>query len=839
MMELKDKYGSVPEELKTLRRWVCYKVEERNGQKTKVPVNAISGSYAKSNDAATWTKFNIALTGCEKYGCAGIGFMLGDGIFGIDLDNHPDKDGNITPKDEFDALANEFIQGLNSYSELSMSGLGIHIICAGKLPEGRRRKGNVEMYDSGRFFAFTGNAINNVPIANREQEVIPLWKKYVDDSEEKKQYINNNQKNTYSFDRYDTDFRQRVYLTDGEVIKKIMNSNNATLFTKLYFDGDMSDYGDDHSSADMGLASILAFWCDRDSQQMDRIFRTSALMRPKWDEMRGRDTYGNITIENAIRGCANGYTPTVAVTPFIPKPKVESKPVVEEPKELEEGKIKAFMNIDDNGDPIFRIKQIFKKYSLNDTGNAYRFYDNFGDLFKFNKTDKCFMFWTGKTWIRDTKDIIKKYANKLIDLMREEEASIAAEIKKLQEEGNVLEANNEDAYLKEFKKNRARIANKAGKDAMLSELQSIYDIAVVSEEFDAPSCDYLLNTESGVVDLKTGELKPYEASYMISKNTNITVSYEEPTVWLKFLNDIFDRPDKQETAEIIDCIQYCLGYSLSGSIDQQCMFLCYGDGSNGKSTFTNIIDYILGDYSTTTSSDLLMQQKNAGNQVAYSLARLKGARFVQSSETEQGERLAEARIKDITGGTPISAQFKYGNEFTYIPDFKLWMCTNNKPIIRGEDYGIWRRIFPFPFIRQFTEEEKDITLPKKLEQEAPKILGWCIKGFQKYIKEGKIPTPECIKQERVEYKKDMDVVSQFIYKNCIMIDNYYTPIKNFYDSYKFWAKDEGEFAMKSSKLEEGMKRKGFKIKMKEGKPCYVGIKLNSDTGTAYVFDAFE
>ena len=181
-MELKQlqlKYNQVASELKVLKRWVCFKVEGlENGKTTKRPYNALSGGLANVNDELTWTNFNTALKGCVKYKCDGIGFILGHGIFGIDLDNHPDKDGNYPLTDEeFQKLTDEFVTNLDSYSEKSQSGKGVHIICQGILPPGsRRKKGSpVEMYDKSRFFAFTGDVIHNVPINNREKEVVPLF----------------------------------------------------------------------------------------------------------------------------------------------------------------------------------------------------------------------------------------------------------------------------------------------------------------------------------------------------------------------------------------------------------------------------------------------------------------------------------------------------------------------------------------------------------------------------------------------------------------------------------------------------------------------------------------
>ena len=832
--ELKNKYIKIPQELKDMKRWVCYSlVEKEDGEITKVPINAITGKNARCNDNLTWSYFNVAINGCVKYNCAGLGFMLGDGVFGIDLDNHPNEKGEMLSQEDFDSLANEFIYTLNSYAELSQSGQGVHILCKGKLPEGRRRNGNVETYDTGRFFAMTGNCILNLPIYDREQEIIPLWKKYVN-VESKKE--------SYSFSEYipsNNANRTQLNLSDNEILQKAYSSKNASAFKSL-MDGDMSAYNDDHSAADMALCTMLAFWTNKDFRQIDRIFRSSNLMREKWDQMRGHDTYGNITISKDIDNVGQGYIAYEKIEPII----YTQQTVKKEDKVINynviENATPSIMNIDDKGMPIFRIKTIFNKYPYTDTGNAERFYDYFGELFKYNLTDKCFMFWTGKCWIKDHGEtIVRKYANKFIEILKNEKKQLEQEM--ADAKAQALEE--EELKLKKIidaaEKNIGRVSNKAGKDAMISEFKALYDIPIQSEEFNKDK--FLLNTDSGIIDLKTGEVIPFDSTLMQSKSTNIKISYDEPKLWIKFLNDIFYRGEgkEEDTKAIVDCIQLCLGYSLCGSTREQIMFLLYGGGSNGKSTFTDVVSKMMGDYGDSIASENLMQQRNSNQSAIYSIAKLQGCRFLETGETEEGGRFAEAMVKRLTGGDPISAQFKFGNEFTFRPQFKLWMSTNNRPIIRGTDYGIWRRIFPFPFIRSFKEHEKDKDLPEKLEAELPMILGWAIQGFQKYQKLGGIDMPECLKPEYKDYKVKMDVITQFIEKNCTVIKGYNTKVSTLYKNYKEWAKDDSEYIMKASKVEEEMRKKGYEVITINEEKYYRGIKLKIDKTTAYVFDSFD
>lgn len=590
----------------------------------------------------------------------------------------------------------------------------------------------------------------------------------------------------------------------------------------------MTKYNNDHSAADLALCTILAFWTGSDPIQMDRIFRSSALYRDKWDQQRGRDTYGNLTIEKAISGTVESYTP--------PKEKTTIKINTVKATKIVTQNNECVMNIDENGDPIIREKTIFKSYSLDDTGNAERFYDYFGELFRYNQTNKNFMFWTGKTWVSDTQGYVKKYADVIVEILKTEAFNLNKEIEEAAKNGDKEQVEDLKSKQTAMLKNASRVANKAGKEAMISELQHLHNIPVCSEDFDTD--DELLNTDSGIVNLRTGDLMPFDKNAMLSKNTKCKVSYEEPKVWLKFLESVFRRENpnkteeenKQDTQELIECLQKCMGYSLSGSTAEQVMFLLYGSGSNGKSTFSEQVARVMGDYAGTTPNSTLMQSKmgSSGSQL-FSIAKLNGLRYVSTGETDEGGKLAESTVKLLTGSDKISAQFKFGNEFDFIPKFKIWMATNNKPIIRGTDFGIWRRLFFFPFERTFTGKDKDKDLPKKLAAESDKILGWAIQGYQKYINGGNgLVKPRCVEEALSDYKKEMDVVSTYLSRQCGDLAFYLTKATDLYRDYKEWAKDNTEYLMPETKFGTELLKKGYQKKRMSDGWYYIGIKLNTD-----------
>lgn len=270
---------NIPAELRALPRWVLWKSETRDGKPTKVPYQA-NGVKAESDNPATWKPLSAIFPKISLYDGAGV--MLGKGLAGVDLDHH-------APEGKLDEYASITVKQLNSYSEMSPSGEGIHILCWGDLPDGRRKNSEkgIEMYSAGRFFTVTGWHITGTPesIERRTDELAQLHRE------------------TFPQEKQRThEPAQPTNLDDVALIEKARMAKNGPKFSMLW-DGDISGYGS-QSEADLALCCILAFWSGGDQGQMDRLFRQSGLMRPKWNEAHGGDgtTYGNMTINKALQG---------------------------------------------------------------------------------------------------------------------------------------------------------------------------------------------------------------------------------------------------------------------------------------------------------------------------------------------------------------------------------------------------------------------------------------------------------------------------------------------------------------------------------------------------------
>ena len=224
-------------------------------------------------------------------------------------------------------------------------------------------------------------------------------------------------------------------------------------------------------------------------------------------------------------------------------------------------------------------------------------------------------------------------------------------------------------------------------------------------------------------------------------------------------------------------------------------------GNNGKSTFLDTISDLLGGYSSNTQPETVMMQRWGNNGASSDIARLKSARFVTCEEPTEGVRLNEGLLKQLTGGSKVTCRFLYGDEFEYTPEFKIWIATNHKPIVRGTDIGIWRRIKLIPFEVNIPADKVDKTLKYKLRKEFPQILHWAVEGCIKWQQYG-IDEPSCVQEAIKEYKVEMDLLASFM-EQCLVIDYEHGDkimASDLFGLYSKWAKANNEYEMSSKKF---------------------------------------
>jgi putative DNA primase/helicase len=315
---------------------------------------------------------------------------------------------------------------------------------------------------------------------------------------------------------------------------------------------------------------------------------------------------------------------------------------------------------------------------------------------------------------------------------------------------------------------------------------------------------------------------------MISKLAPIAYRADAacPT-WLAFLEKIF-----AGKRDLIAFVQRAIGYSLTGSQREQVIFILYGTGANGKSTLLDVFRGLVGDYGQTADfSSFAEKDKDV---VRNDLADLAGSRLVTAAETRAGERLDEATIKKITGGDPIKARFLFREHFSYLPMFKVFLATNHRPVIRGGEYGIWRRIHLVPFEVTIPAHEQDHELTSKLRSELPGILTWALAGCLDWQR-NRLGTSEDVSSATEEYRENMDVVSAYLKDRVVQSPGARVTSKQLYEDFCEWVKEAGETAADIRWFGRQLNDKGIKSYKSVGVKVYKGmaIRQSGDLGIGW------
>ncbi|MGG0718374.1 phage/plasmid primase, P4 family [Robertmurraya massiliosenegalensis] len=447
------------------------------------------------------------------------------------------------------------------------------------------------------------------------------------------------------------------------------------------------------------------------------------------------------------------------------------------------------------------------KFNLTEMGNAERLVHKNGQNLRFCIEFEEWLLWNGSTWIEDKKRQIERIAIKTFREMYGE------------------------ASKEEDMDRRSQIV----KWAQSSEKSSVFLNSIARAQAMLPLSQdelnkdgYLLNCKNGVVNLRTGELQSHERNLLMTKNTHISydASATCPT-WIAFLESIMKDEKDEVKHELINFLQKAIGYTLTGDTSEQVAFFLWGTGRNGKSTFINIVKEILGDYGKQTNSDTFTSKMN-DNGINNDVARLYGARFVSAVESEDSQKLSESLIKQLTGGEPITARFLRKEFFEFTPEFKIFFTTNHKPIVKGDDEGIWRRIRLVPFTHTVPKENVDKHLPEKLRAELPGILRWAVEGCMKWQQEG-LGEPEEVKAATDEYKEEMDLLSNFLDECCVIMPAAKVVVSEIHKVYMKWAEENGEYPMKQRAFSSRLQMRGFSKRKSTGnRTFFFGIGLIAD-----------
>ncbi|HZL60315.1 MAG TPA: phage/plasmid primase, P4 family [Stellaceae bacterium] len=358
--------------------------------------------------------------------------------------------------------------------------------------------------------------------------------------------------------------------------------------------------------------------------------------------------------------------------------------------------------------------------------------------------------------------------------------------------------------------------NKPGQARKLADARSVAAVerlarsdrrlAARVDQWDADP--WLLNTPAGSVDLRSGRLRPHRVEDYLTKATAVVPAGDCPR-WLEFLQRITDGDDELELF-----LQRVAGYCLTGATSEHALFFGHGTGANGKSVFVNTLAGVMGDYATTAAMETFTASKSDRHPT--DLAGLRGARLVTATETEEGRRWAEARIKTLTGGDKVSARFMRQDFFEFVPQFKLLIVGNHKPGLRGVDEAIRRRMNLIPFAVTIPEAERDEGLSDKLRAEWPGILRWMVDGCADWQRDG-LEKPEAVKRATESYLAAEDALALWLAECCTTKPNDTAMSAALFKSWSRWATAAGEFVSSQKRFSQAIEDRGFiKTPMRAG-----------------------
>ena len=757
---------------------------------SKLPVNIHTLRGASTTDPDTWASFDEAAAAIGKKASVGknsgivegVGFVFAPSqntdhvVTGIDLDHVIDpKSGAVNP------LALDLIQSFDSYVELSPSGTGVHIFFYGKLhPEWRHKIENAfgdgtafEIYQTGRFFTMTGDNFTQKLNLTWCDDPADTWVRALTAAADSRKAFPPAPANTDTLAHAPNPApaanpayaANAPALSDDEVISKASSAKNGILFQNLFAGNWQSSYGS-QSEADMALCSMLAFWTCRNEAQMDSLFRRSGLYREKWDEKRGCQTYGQMTVQKAAASCREVYHPQ----------RFSSQPIQPVSNNNNEISITAPLPVSYEKILQFRCDAI---------GAANLFAESIKHFVCYISDLKVFSVYNGKNWQDDTSESLR-VGKMAMTFIHDCQAAIP---------------NKDDTSVQAYRKLFRSMAGAALRGNLINDVKKL--LAVNSDLFDKD--DFLLNVQNGTIDLQSGKLREHSPLDFCRKIAN--VDYDPAAVYprfIQFINEI-----TENDLDRADALQKSLGYSLSGSACEECFFIAYGRSTrNGKGALFSSVENLLGTYCATTEFDAFSRIRSKdGSRANPEIARLQGKRFILCNEPDKGSYFNESLLKQLTGGDTIAARGLYSDFIEFKPQFKLFVTANSLPNVRDNSLFASGRIKILNFPHHFSEEQQDKTLKEKLTSNEAKsaILNWLIDGYNKYKKEG-LPAEGEGNRLVADYCNDNDLVSQYIAERLIIPVNKdaqpRTKLTTVRNNYVSWCADCGVMPMSRKMLKE-------------------------------------
>ena len=722
-MTSKVNFVNIPQELKNNASFCVWKMEKRQGKPTKVPYDPRTGQLAKTNDPATFADFATAMKAYAMGGWDGIGYRVSEGIGAIDIDHCIREDGSLN-----DVAASIMSFFPEAYFERSPSGTGLRgffrlspdFAYDKTVYYINNRKHGLEVYLPGvtnRFVTVTGDVYRAGSVTRNDEALQNTLDTFM---------RRNSQVGTGS------PVEPVSYLSDEQVIQHACKSESGEKFRSLY-NGDWSDLYNSQSDADMALVAMLAFWCGNVEEQIDRLFRSSGLMRDKWDRRTGDSTYGQITIRNAVSSNSVIYVPVT-----------DADSAEDEFDALDDEEHAAFTP--DLTKVTLTIEEMKPhtnpRYGRGEIGIGNAFADYFKPIARFNADRGIWYVYDGQIWQPDENALaVAELAKRLADKL------YAFALK-------ITDEDTRNRYIKRM----LPLQQRKNRRTMIEDAKSVYPVKMTL--FD--SNKYLFNCQNGTLDLETLSFKAHDPKDFITKISPVIYDPEATCPrWDQFVDEVM-----QGKTEVGKYLQKAVGYSLTGDTSLECLFIMYGPTTrNGKTTTIDTILRLMGEYGRSAKPDMLASNFRGPSNGAPSedVARLAGARFVGISEMEQKLTINASLTKQLTGNNKITARFLHENSFEFDLQAKIFIDTNHLPNVTDQTLFESGRIKIIPFNRHFDEHEQDKTLKATLSDPAnlSGIFNWAVEGYRLYKAEG-LEEPGEVLAATAQYRQDSDRVSQFI-----------------------------------------------------------------------------
>jgi len=803
---------SIPNELQELDQWICWREETRDGEPTKVPIDPHTGSYASSTDSDTWGTFDQAREFHSSNDTQGVGFVFdSEGtIVGVDLDDVRNPETG-KPTDQ----AKEIINSLDSWTEVSPSGTGYHVFAHGFVPDGGNRGdiddvSHLEIYDQSRFFTVTGDHVSGTPetIENRADTLRGIHREYVADEPEE-----SNSGQSVPSNRTD------VSLEDSELLEKAKNADNGDEFTRLW-NGDTSMHSNDHSRADLALCGHLAFYTGGDRNRIDRLFRRSGLMRNKWDEDRGSQTYGERTIDKALDGRTEFYNPaktkavgdggittaetasstgpghkplenaigpgwfdlslkTVRVQQTADYSVEELTDLFQNPSELPKGAKQAVMDTSGGSEWLFNTDEWKVEAPVSDEYS----YQGVG----FEEMDT-----------RGLKQVaLENLPAHRVAYIPEREAWFWCN------ESNIWQPHGEESLRQWLDGFFGPFYSQHLRNEVMDQLKA--RVRRDETTFGGGPAGTIA-TDSGLVDIDSCELKGQvqpEHFARWSLNTEFDPEADCPG-WKEFLGSVAEPSD-------IPLLQEYIGYTLAHwELPFKKALIMLGPTDAGKSVFLDVIRELFGgDESAATSSTSLQYLANE----RWGPSRLVNTALNIRNDLDEHTIKNTGKVKEIVGGDTLDAEYKRKPVFQFSPVAKHIFAANRAPDRSTDDEAFWNRWLTVVFPESVSQSEQNPNLTDELIEELPGILNWAIEGYQRLMEQGRFTDEPEPWQNREKWERYGNSIEQWLDRYTETDEGNFTPKRTVgdetgaYDSYKAFARKNNLEIESDRKFTGELKRK--------------------------------